>query len=73
MALRIRKDGRILCEAMHPKMDGDTYLDDGVHYMLSVDNKLLVTEQMEQHSARGEWWWKGNVPDGIILDQFYLD
>lgn len=71
MALRIRKDGRILCAAMHAAEPGDTYLDDGIHYMLSAEKKLLVTEPMEQHQKRGEWWWCGNVPHEITVDEFY--
>ena len=31
MALRIRKDGRVLCAAHHPPEPGDLYLDDFVH------------------------------------------
>ena len=49
MALRIRSDGRVLCAAMHGEEPGDTYLDDGVHYLLSVEKKLLVTEPNERH------------------------
>jgi hypothetical protein len=49
MAVRIRKNGRIFCAAMNPPEDGDTYIDDGLHYKLSVENKMLVTEPMKQH------------------------
>lgn len=72
MALRIRKDGRVLCAAMHAAEPGDTYLDDGIHYLLSAEKKLLVTEPMEQHKHRGEWWWSGNVPGDVSPDAFYL-
>lgn len=73
MAVRIRKDGRILCAAMHPEQDGDTYIDDGLHYHLSVEKKVLVTQPHEIHSTTGdgEWWWKGNAPADI--DGFYLE
>lgn len=71
MAIRIRKDGRILCAAIHPPEDGDTYIDDGLHYLLSVERKLLVTEPSEKHMCRGEWWWKGSVPLGIQIEDFY--
>lgn len=72
MALRIRRDGRILCAAMHPAEPDDCYLDDGIHYCLSVEQKVLVTEEHEQHSKRGEWWWFGRIPDGVAIDEFYL-
>ena len=72
MALRIRKDGRVLCAAMHASEPGDTYLDDGIHYLLSAEKKLLVTEPMERHKHRGEWWWSGNVPGDVSPEAFYL-
>ena len=72
MALRIRKDGRVLCAAMHAEEPGDTYLDDGLHYLLSAERKLLVTEPMERHKLRGEWWWSGNVPGDVAPEAFYL-
>lgn len=34
MALRIRKDGRILCAAHHEAEEGDLYLDDYIHEYL---------------------------------------
>ena len=71
MALRIRKDGRVLCAAMHEAEPGDTYLDDGIHYQLSAERKLLVTEPMEKHKDRGQWWWAGNVPPEITIDDYY--
>ena len=73
MAVRIRKDGRIFCAAMFPAEPGDTYLDDNIHYMLSSESKVLVTEPHERHQINGEWWWKGNVPEGIVIDPFYTD
>lgn len=73
MAVRIRKDGRIFCAAMHPKEEGDIYLDDGIHYILSVEKKILVTESHDLHKVDGEWWWKGRVPCGVTIDDFYLD
>jgi hypothetical protein len=73
MALRIRKDGRVLCAAMHPVELGDTYIDDGLHYEMSVIHGVLVTEPMEHHQTRGEWWWRGNIPYGVVIDSFYLD
>lgn len=71
MAVRIRADGRIFCAALHPEQAGDIYLHDGIHYALSVELKLLVTEESDQHMLRGEWWWKGLVPDGIEIEPFY--
>lgn len=72
MAVRIRADGRILCAALHPAEEGDRYLDDGVHYVLSVEQKVLVTQPHEQHMQRGEWWWRDAVPDDVVIDSFYM-
>jgi hypothetical protein len=67
MALRIRTDGRILCAAMHEAEHGDTYIDDSLHYILSVVNRVLVTEEHDDHVERGEWWWRGSVPTGVTI------
>lgn len=71
MALRIRKDGRILCAAIHGEEPGDTYIDDGLHYQMSVLHRVIGSEPNEQHMKSGQWWWMGNVPDGITIDPFY--
>lgn len=71
MALRIRKDGRILCAALHPEQPGDTYLDDSIHYYLSAEKKAVVTQPNHEHMQRGEWWWSGNIPVDIEIDEFY--
>lgn len=73
MSVRVRTDGRILCGAMHPAEEGDCYIDDGVHYILSVDLRVLVTEPWEKHRQRGEWWWKDRIPADVEVDPFYLE
>jgi hypothetical protein len=64
MALRIRKDGKILCAAMHPRQRGDTYIDDGLHYQMSVVHKVIWTDDNHLDSknkkGHGEWWWNEN-------------
>lgn len=71
MAVRVRADGRVLCAAMHGPEPGDAYVSDGLHYRLSVELKLLVTEPWEAHALRGEWWWRGLAPPGVVIDAFY--
>ena len=72
MALRIRIDGRIFCAALSEAQPNDLYLDDEIHYGLSVINKVLVTTPNDFHMANGgEWWWKNQVPEGVIIDEFY--
>ncbi len=74
MSLRIRADGRVLCAAMYPEEPGDTYVDDGAHYRLSVELGVLVTEPMDGpggrggHARHGEWWWRGAVPEDVVLE-----
>lgn len=71
MAIRIRENGRIFCAAMTKAENGDTYLHDGIHYQLSVIEKVLVTD--DKHFEHAEWWWKSNVPPNIIISNFYKD
>jgi hypothetical protein len=73
MAVRIRRDGRILCAAMHGSEPGDTYLDDGLHYKLSVELQALVTEPMERHKHHGQWWWRNEVPLGVTVERIETD
>jgi hypothetical protein len=72
MAIRIRKDGKMVCAAINEPLDGDCYIDDGIHYMLSVEQKVLVTTENEYHMANGgEWWWRGQEPDNVIIGEYY--
>jgi hypothetical protein len=57
---------------MHPEMESDTYIHDGLHYQMSVIEKVIGTEPHEKHKEHGQWWWLGNVPDGIEIAEFYL-
>lgn len=72
MSLRIRRDGRILCAAVHPAEPGDTYLHDGIHYKLSAELGAIVTEPMDSaagrggHARHGEWWWADEVPPDVV-------
>lgn len=73
MALRIRKDGRILCAAIHKEEPGDTYIPDGLHYRMSVLSKVIGTEENDKHMKHGQWWWMGNIPEGIVIEPFYFE
>lgn len=75
MAIRVRKDGRLLCAAIHPEEPGDTYLHDGIHSELAGSTgsmPVIGAEPMAKHKTSGQWWWLGNVPEGVILDRFFL-
>lgn len=71
MAVRVRADERVLCAAMHPAESGDVYLDDTVHYLLSVVLHVLVTEPHERHRLTGEWWWEARVPEGVEVERWW--
>ena len=74
MAVRIRLDGRILCAAINAAEDGDVYINDDIHYKLSVEEKILITTENEHHKLNdGEWWWKGREPKNIPIDKFYYE
>lgn len=75
MAVRVRKDGRIVCAASHVlRVDDRAYIDDGLHYKLSVELGVLVSEPMETalgrggHKEHGEWWWADEVPDDVFIE-----
>jgi len=71
MALRIRKNGKIVCAAINKARLGDCYIDNRLHYYLSVEKKILVTTENEHHMKNGgEWWWKGQEPSNVVIDKF---
>ena len=55
MALRWRKDGLLLCAAKSQEEPGDTYLDDRLHYLLSVTMGVVVPDALEDRN--GLWHW----------------
>lgn len=69
MALRIRKDGTIICAALSETEPGDTYIDDNLHYEMSQIHKVIVSEPMPKHKETGLWWWVSNVPAGITVEE----
>lgn len=64
MSIRIRADNKTLvCAAKSEEMPGDLYIDDGLHYCLSVLMKVLsvcdyddnCAELWEFHEARDDY------------------
>lgn len=55
MALRIRKNGKIVCAADTKSKKGDLYIDDGLHYYLFVEQKLIETKD---EGKTWNWKWK---------------
>ena len=62
MAIRVRKDGTMWCAAHTQPQDGDTYIDDGLHYTLSVERRVIVALPMPEHVSHPQWWWAGSAP-----------
>lgn len=55
MALRWRLTGEIYCAAKSKPKKGDTYINDPLHYELSVIQKVLVPDKNEEKNGR--WYW----------------
>lgn len=57
MAIRARKDGTMWCAALTPAMAGDTYIDDGLHYQMSVVHRIIIALPAPEHIKHPQWWW----------------
>lgn len=55
MSLRWRATGEILCGAKSEPMEGDCYIDDRLHYELSVNQKCVCPDIKENEN--GLWYW----------------
>lgn len=55
MSLRWRRDGRLLCAAKTEQEPHDTYIDDKLHYQLSVISRAIVPDVDEE--TNGLWHW----------------
>ncbi len=55
MAIRWRSDGRLLCAAKSEAKPGDTYIDDRLHYQLSVVSRAILADTNHENSRR--WYW----------------
>lgn len=62
MAIRIRKDGTMICAAHSEPEDGDTYIDDDLHYEMSAVKGVIVALPMPYHVADPRWWWAAQAP-----------
>ena len=53
-----------MCAAMHSEEPGDTYIEDQLHYEMSVIYKVITTD--ENHKEHGEWWWSKNFKQDSV-------
>jgi hypothetical protein len=58
MSIRWRQTGELVCAAMSKPEDGDTYIDDRIHYQLSVISRAIVADADHEHN--GLWHWVHN-------------
>ena len=65
MSLRWRKNGDLLCAAKHEVQKDDTYIDDRLHYELSVELKVVIPRDDEKES--GIWYWINAVFPGPVI------
>ena len=59
MSIRWRESGELVCAAVSEQMDNDCYIDDRLHYKLSVELKVITAD--EKHEENGLWHWRGDV------------
>ncbi|WEJ60180.1 hypothetical protein [Devosia sp. FJ2-5-3] len=62
MSIRVRKDGTMWCAAHTQPEPGDTYIDDALHYEMSVVHGAIVALPMPEHQDNPQWWWAGTAP-----------
>lgn len=55
MSIRWRLDGRLLCAAMTEPEPGDCYIDDRLHYELSVEARAIIADA--DHEQNALWHW----------------
>ena len=55
MSIRWRQDGRLLCAAKSAPKPGDTYIDDRLHYQLSVISRAIIADA--EHETNALWHW----------------
>ena len=55
MAIRWREDGQLVCAAVSELKDGDTYINDRLHYQLSVISRVILADT--DHETNGLWYW----------------
>ena len=68
MSLRWRGTGELLCGAKSEPLDGDCYIDDRLHYELSIIQKIIVPANDEDKTGR--WYWVHGENGALITSRF---
>lgn len=50
------------CAAHTEPEEGDTYIDDGLHYEMSVVHGVIVALPLPEHEQHPQWWWASSAP-----------
>lgn len=58
MSIRWRLNGEMICAAVSEAEPDDTYIDDKLHYQLSVISKAIIADI--DHESNGLWHWVHN-------------
>ena len=55
------------CAALTQPEDGDTYIDDALHYEMAVVHGVIVALPMPLHTDNPQWWWRhgADCPDNV--------
>lgn len=67
MAIRWRKNGELICAAKSLAFPGDTYIDDRMHYELSVNQKCLVADRNHETNGLHHWLHAGGNPKAGVF------
>ncbi len=59
MSIRWRINGDLVCAAMCQPEKDDTYIDDRLHYQLSVKSKAIMADV--EHEENGLWHWTSDL------------
>ena len=70
MSLRWRKTGELLCGAKSEKMGNDCYINDILHYELSIEQKCIVADKNESDNGLWHWVHGVNGKDTFIVGEF---
>lgn len=68
--MRWRKNGDLVCAAMRGEEEGDTYIDDRLHYELSVVQRVVLADV--DHESNALWHWlhdDENDPQPLLRGQ----
>lgn len=55
MSIRWRKGGEMICAAISQPEKDDAYIDDKLHYQLSVVSRAIIADI--DHEENGLWYW----------------